>query len=685
MSIRLRLIGLAAVINIVLLLTLVLTNLQSAKLNTIRREQAVLTSMQDSLNEEGNSMMKFFISPFEAGIREYEKYSRATEEAFRRGRVEITLLPTTGEHIATALDSIFKLDDLMIIRREAQQKAADDFWALTTGNYSFLSGVSLVRLLTDEWYRTGDYQGVKESAMEFINTQAVLSDTIFTNENVLKTQIEFINNEIDKISRSQNLLSNISIVAVVLISLILSILIIRSVMRKIRSIQNGIGVMATGDLTGSIDERGKDELSDLGRNLNSFLSNLKNSLHSISAGARANTNARTSLLHAVEDSAGSVEEGERNVDSILKLTATLDRSVQDSAGAADLIVNRVESFSSMIREQVTMVEQSTAAITEMTASLSNMSKVVGNNYDAASRLEKASRDGSEMIEETGNIIHRVSSHVIAIQEMADVIKGVADQTNLLAMNAAIEAAHAGDAGRGFGVVADEIRKLAETTAENSRIISVNLKAIIDDIHEANQSSSRTISSFSVIDKEVKGVIGRTSEVASSIDELGTGGGQVMAAMNELMNYSARVRESTAEISDNIRAVRSSVDIAADVSRQVNTGSEEIRTGMAVIRESSGRTREVAERIRSISLDLEAAVNRFKTGDQELDSDGISEAPGKAIGTADTGSASSGAQTLIEDIPMLSIDDEDGVTLSDGDWPGKESLIVVDPEGRKFRS
>ncbi len=713
MTIRLRLIGLVVITNLFLILSLVYVNIQSSAIEAIREEQVVLNDMQRALNAESSGLMDFLISSFNDSIDEYKKLSDTTTASFERGRENIILLPELGEAVSTALESVFRLNDLMIERRIEHGLSADRFWQAANESFLYVSGVSVFRIVTDDVYRRGDYKKVIEAAADFITTQAILHDTITSNVDVLGRQIEVINTEILKLSRRQNTVMNIGIIAAIILSAILSSLIIQVIIKSIKGLQNDIAILATGNLTVRAQDDGRDELSELGKNLNDFTDKLRNTFGTIQSGSQLNTQARNDLLIALEDSVGSVEEGERNVESILVLTSSLDQSVKESEASADLIVNRVESFAEMVQAQVAMVEESTAAITEITASLSNMSKTVGSNREAAIKLEKASSDGSDKIEETGNTIRRVSSNVNAIQEMADVIKGVADQTNLLAMNAAIEAAHAGDAGRGFGVVADEIRKLAETTAENSRVISENLRAIIDDINNATESSTQTISSFELIDSEVKGVINRTAEVAASIEELGQGGGQVMAAMNELQDYTTRVKENTIDISENIHSVRSSVAVASDISHQVNTGSMEIRTGMSVIRESSGRTRSVADSIKAISLDLDSAVRSFKTGTEEI-ADAVDSVPytdtniieHKSITDPDpeTPSISGGEEEYTlspgtelkpepEEIPLLdsgelavlSVDEEDGVTLSEGDWPGKDDLVIVDEEGKPDNS
>jgi methyl-accepting chemotaxis protein len=157
--------------------------------------------------------------------------------------------------------------------------------------------------------------------------------------------------------------------------------------------------------------------------------------------------------------------------------------------------------------------------------------------------------------------------VEGIWEMMEVINGVASQTNLLSMNAAIEAAHAGDAGKGFAVVAAEIRKLAETTAENARRISSTLKAVAGTIGGTSQITQSTGSVIHGMIQDIGGVASSFTELSGSLHEMSVGSSQITTALSSLRSLSEEVREAYGKMADAAKAVESTMTHIGSLSRE----------------------------------------------------------------------------------------------------------------------
>jgi methyl-accepting chemotaxis protein len=249
----------------------------------------------------------------------------------------------------------------------------------------------------------------------------------------------------------------------------------------------------------------------------------------------------------------------------------------------------------MLEEQMAMIEQSTSSVTEMIASISNVSEITGKKKTATDELVRTAGTGGERLNETIRIIKEITANIDEIRGTASIIQSVAAQTSLLAMNAAIEAAHAGEYGAGFSVVAEEIRKLAEASGTSSKRISGVIKEVVGSIEKAAASGDDTRRAFTDINTEVIDVAGALDEISSSMDELSAGGRQILDAMTSLRGYASDVQDGGNAMNDASVSLKEAFRIVESVASGVlsqiggiGTRIDEISDAVDVVAEISGR-------------------------------------------------------------------------------------------------
>jgi len=207
----------------------------------------------------------------------------------------------------------------------------------------------------------------------------------------------------------------------------------------------------------------------------------------------------------------------------------------------------MEQLNGNVSEQAAAVTKSAAAIEEMVANIQSVTSSLTKNADHVRELQSASEVGNKGINEVVADIRGIAAESESLLEINSVMSNIASQTNLLSMNAAIEAAHAGDAGKGFAVVADEIRKLAESSSKQSKTIGTVLKTIKGSIDKITKSAENVLNRFDTIDSGIKTVAEQERGVLNAMEEQKQGSEQVLQAIGQVSDITQRVKDDAQQM------------------------------------------------------------------------------------------------------------------------------------------
>ncbi|MFW6252574.1 MAG: methyl-accepting chemotaxis protein [bacterium] len=333
-------------------------------------------------------------------------------------------------------------------------------------------------------------------------------------------------------------------VAVTLVFLLAYLRFLSRTLKPFAAIPVAMQKFLDGDVNQHLEVRSTDEVGRMAAGFNDFVDGLREMLTVMRRAADENIRVERELSEQASDASRRMTSIRESTASLSSEMGGLDGHIDESSRGIQQIGEQVRSLNQAIDDQVSAVSQSTAAIEEMSASLDSVAGITETRRQGAEELSQRADEGGRQLKQLQESIQAVSASVDDISGFVGVIRNIASQTNLLSMNASIEAAHAGDAGRGFGVVADEIRKLASAAGESSQDITKVIKAVIDRIENVNRISEDTGSVFTSIVEEIQSVSRSLQEIASATRELSAGSNEIRSAMTMLSEVSSRVQEGS---------------------------------------------------------------------------------------------------------------------------------------------
>ena len=366
-----------------------------------------------------------------------------------------------------------------------------------------------------------------------------------------------------------------------------------------------------GDLTHVIPEKGRDEISQMAVFFNMTIGKIRAMVKNIGIEANALSGTGIDLSNNMTETAAAMNEITANIQSIRQRMINQSASVTETNAVMEQITININKLYGHVEKQISSVSQSSSAIEQMLANIHSVTRTLIKNGENVDELTAASEVGRNGLQDVAADIQEIARESEGLLEINAVMENIASQTNLLSMNAAIEAAHAGESGRGFAVVADEIRKLAESSSVQSKTISMVLKKMKNSIDKITISTDSVLARFEAIDSSIKTVARQEGYIRNAMEEQGQGSKQILEAIALVNETTQMVKNVSQEMLEGAREVIHEADNLEKATQEITSGVNEMATGADQVNTAVNHVNELSGRNRELIGLLSKEVSRFK--------------------------------------------------------------------------
>jgi methyl-accepting chemotaxis protein len=362
----------------------------------------------------------------------------------------------------------------------------------------------------------------------------------------------------------------------------------------------------SGDLTKRIEITQYDEVGLLVSDVNALMEKIRLLFLDVRQTSRMTGESATNLAHEIADTS---DVGEQLGASATQIARSVDASlagIEASEKNLTQVFQSIDNIIASVDAQAAFVNQTSSSVAEMAANVKSVSEATTRANGLADQLSKAAADGNASVADSIQAIRKVEESSKKVTEMVSVISQISSQTNLLAMNAAIEAAHAGDAGKGFAVVATEVRSLAESSAKSAKEINVQIKKMLETVNNGVALSERAGSALDSISQDIKATTDLVRQIADAMSEQSLAANEILASITSLVDETQSIKNNAMDQKRRNDVVRGEVasntnnfrEIAEATAAQKADG-QKILKSLADLRKIEAQNTELAKKLKEL--------------------------------------------------------------------------------------